>query len=294
MGALTGAKQRVFVYGSLRRGERYHLLLAESKVEALQAWTKGELIDTGWGYPGLMEGEDRVYGELYRVDEKTLARLDHLEGYQSDAPVKPGGYRRVRRRIYTDRGPVKAYVYLFEMPETHPFRKVMYGDWKARHLGQQKEWLYFAYGSCMDDERFHSQGVAEEFHDVLGRGVLRRHAMRYTLPYSDGGRADIVERRGRRVEGKVYRISPRGLDYLFWREGVHSGVYRPAWVPVVIEGKMVENVLTFIVIDKKKETAPPEHYAREILRGSEGVVSSAYHRRLRRRLKKKFGMVVEY
>src|SRR5699024_11269829 len=71
---------------SLRRGERYHLLLAESKVEALQAWTKGELIDTGWGYPGLMEGEDRVYGELYRVDEKTLARLrseEHTSELQS-------------------------------------------------------------------------------------------------------------------------------------------------------------------------------------------------------------------
>ncbi|PTX60276.1 gamma-glutamylcyclotransferase (GGCT)/AIG2-like uncharacterized protein YtfP [Melghirimyces profundicolus] len=291
---MTGKKQRVFVYGSLRRGEKYHSLMARVRPEAMQAWTEGELFDTGRGYPGLAKGRRRVYGEVYRVNSRALARIDRLEGHREEASDIPGEFRRIRRRVLTDRGPVEAYVYLFNGPRKGHMENVPYGDWKARHLDRRTEWLYFAYGSCMDDERIRSQGVGEEFLDVVGRGVLRGHAMRYTLPYSDGGRADVVEHPGSTVEGKVYRIGRKGLNYLFWREGVDSGVYRPAWVPVVIRGITVENVLTFIVIEKGKETPPPEHYAREILRGSEGTVSEVYHRRLRRYLKEKFKMTVSY
>lgn len=87
-------KHRVFVYGSLRRGEKYHSLLAQSKPEAMQAWIKGELFDTLQGYPGLsVPGERRVYGELYRVNRETLSRLDELEGF------RPGRIRISRINI---------------------------------------------------------------------------------------------------------------------------------------------------------------------------------------------------
>lgn len=261
---------------------------------ARQAWTEGELFDTGQGYPGLaVPGGQRVYGELYRVNRETLARLDALEGHRPEELEHPGEYRRIRRRVYTDQGAVEAFVYVHAFPEEGNRSAVAYGDWKARQLKRQWEWLYFAYGSCMDAERFHTQGAGEYFREVVGRGVLRGHGMRYTLPRPDGGRADLVEDPKSVVEGKVYRVGGEGLKYLFWREGADDGVYRPAWVPVEINGRTVEDVLTFIVIEKGKETAPPEHYAREILRGSKGTVSEAYHDHLRRRLKEKFGMTVK-
>ncbi|SMO72694.1 gamma-glutamylcyclotransferase [Melghirimyces algeriensis] len=286
-------KHRVFVYGSLRRGEKYHSLLAQSKPEAMQAWIKGELFDTLQGYPGLsVPGERRVYGELYRVNRETLSRLDELEGFRPEDPDFPDQYRRVRLSVQTDHGSVESDVYLYARPRQRSMKTVPYGDWKARDLKRQNRWLYFAYGSCMDHQRFLSHGVGDVFQQVLGRGILHGYALRFTLPRPDGGRADIVEQPGDRVEGKVYEVEQQGLEYLFWREGVDHNVYRPAWVPVIIDGKTVENVLTFVVIDKKKEIAPPEHYVREILRGSKGIVSDSYHRGLRRRFKDTFGMTM--
>lgn len=285
---------KVFVYGTWRRGEKHHHLMKGAKLMALQAWTDGKLLDPGRGEPELLvPGEQRVYGELYRVDRETLARLDELQADHRRKWESSGEYRRIRRRIQTDRGPVEADVYIYARVPASGGAAVPYGDWKAHHLDGQREWLYFAYGSCMDDERFYDQGVGEHFRDVVGRGILKGHAMRYTLPRPDGGRADLVERPKSVVEGKVYRVGGQALKYLFWREGVDEGTYRPAWIPVEIEGKTVENVLTFIVIHKGKETPPPEHYAREILRGSKDIVSERYHRHLRRRLKKRFGMTVK-
>ncbi|MGF7086639.1 gamma-glutamylcyclotransferase (GGCT)/AIG2-like uncharacterized protein YtfP/cation transport regulator ChaC [Kroppenstedtia sanguinis] len=286
---------KLFVYGTWRRGEKHHHLLKNAKLMALQAWTDGKLLDDprGGGPVLGVPGEQRVYGELYRVDRETLNRLDELTKDPLRKQESFGEYRRIRRRIQSDRGAVEADVYIHTQVPAAGGRKVSYRDWKGYHLEEQREWLYFAYGSCMDDERFYTQGVEEHFRDVIGRGVLKGHAMRYTLPRPDGGRADLVEHPKSVVEGKVYRVGARALAYLFWREGVDDGTYRPAWIPVEIEGKTVENVLTFIVIQKGKETPPPEHYAREILRGSQDIVSERYHRHLRRRLKKRFGMTVK-
>ena len=283
----------MFVYGTLRQGERNHHLMQGAELMARQAWTDGKLLDTGRGYPGLLiPGEQRVYGELYRIDKETLNRLDELGDDRTQNP-ESGEYRRICRRVQTDRGPVEADVYIYARELEAEGVAVPYGDWKAHLLEGQREWLYFAYGSCMDDERFYIQGVGDQFREVIGRGVLKGHAMRYTLLRPDGGRADLVESPKSVVEGKVYRVGREAVKYLFWREGVDGGTYRPAWVPVEIDGKTMENVLTFIVVNKGKETPPPEHYAREILRGSKDIVSERYHRHLWRRLKKKFGMTVK-
>ncbi|MFC4076330.1 gamma-glutamylcyclotransferase [Salinithrix halophila] len=288
-----GTKRKLlFVYGSLRRGEMYEHYLNEAEPVAMQAWTSGMLFDTGEGYPAMsLLGSGRVYGEVYRITEKELAAIDQLEDFQ------PGGhgnlYERVRLPIETDQASLEALAYIFPQPRTQEMPVVEMGDWKSRRLTKEEEFLYFAYGSCMDDERFRLQGVAGFFRDMVGCGVLKGYAMCYTLPYADGGRADIVEHYGSTVEGKVYRIGKEGLEYLLWREGVHRGVYRPAWVTLQLGGKLVSNVLTFTVMDKKQETAPPDHYAREILRGGKGIVSDRYYQQLQRDLKEKFGMDVK-
>ncbi|WP_331713711.1 gamma-glutamylcyclotransferase family protein [Lentibacillus sp. JNUCC-1] len=92
------------------------------------------------------------------------------------------------------------------------------GDWKVHHLIKQPSFLYFAYGSCMDDARFKAQQADQFFTDVLGQGVLKGYTLRFTRKQHDGGRADIVEEGGV-VEGKVYRVTPEVLPYLYKREG---------------------------------------------------------------------------
>ena len=105
-------------------------------------------------------------------------------------------------------------------------------------------------------------------------------------------RADIVETGGQ-VEGKVYEVTTDSLDYLYRREGVGIGCYRPALIDVSLDGKQFKNVLTFVVVDKEAETAPPKHYINEIFRGGSGTVSDIYLSKLRTHLKEVFDLEME-
>jgi gamma-glutamylcyclotransferase (GGCT)/AIG2-like uncharacterized protein YtfP len=85
----------VFVYGSLKRGFRNHGLLHASEfVGGGLTEARYRLINLG-PYPAMIENAEEpmsITGELYRVDEPTLAALDRLE----DEGVL---YRRIVARI---------------------------------------------------------------------------------------------------------------------------------------------------------------------------------------------------
>lgn len=72
----------LFVYGTLRAGERNHRhLRGAALVGPARTPPKFRLVDLG-RYPALLEGgETSVVGEHYRVDDETLAALDELEGH---------------------------------------------------------------------------------------------------------------------------------------------------------------------------------------------------------------------
>jgi gamma-glutamylcyclotransferase (GGCT)/AIG2-like uncharacterized protein YtfP/cation transport regulator ChaC len=269
---------KVFVYGSLRRHEKYHNILEDSKQLYEQAWVKGELYDTKNGYPALKSGDKLVYGEIYEVSSDVLQKLDDLEEYQEGR--EENLFIRKEQDVHTDTGVMTAFVYdgvdksLFQ--ETIPS-----GDWRVHQFIKKRpeNVLYFAYGSCMDQERFQLAGVDQYFQQTLGAGHLKGYTMKYNFVVHDGGRGDIVEDGGE-MEGVVYKVPKEAVDYLFKREGVVPGWYRAAFVDVKIGDILHKDVLTFIVIGKNAETCPPLHYAREILRGSVPHVSQPYHKKL--------------
>lgn len=278
-------KNYVFVYGTLRRHECNHRLLQNAELVAEQAWTKGELFDTGLGYPALKVSETgTVFGELYLVSDHELALLDQLEDYKENA--QDNLYERPKRTIYHDRGETEAYVYTIATHNEGMLRTpIPYGDWRvALFEKEQGNVLYFAYGSCLDDERFKLAGADHFFQQVVGCGMLDGYTLRFTKWMADGGRADIVEEGGV-VEGKVYDVPRECLTYLYRREGVRSRLYRPALVNVSVNGDTLKNVLTFIVVAKDPETAPPDHYLEEIVRGGTGFLSDAYMARLKKHVK---------
>jgi gamma-glutamylcyclotransferase (GGCT)/AIG2-like uncharacterized protein YtfP/cation transport regulator ChaC len=272
----------VFVYGTLRKHERNHALLKQTTLIAEQAWTLGELFDTGRGYPMVRSSSHRkVYGELYEVSEEQLTRLDELEDYQVGR--NNNLYERVIQTIYTDRGEVEAFLYLSEKAcDT----LIPSGDWKIHQFLKRKPETvyYFAYGSCMDVERFHKANVGHYFENVIGAGILENYSMKYLYSTLDGGRADIIEDGGT-TEGILYKAPFEAVDYLFKREGYLIGMYRATFVDVIINGTLLMDVLTFHVYEKQEEIAPPEHYATEILRGSRNRVSDSYYKSLVQQLK---------
>ena len=77
----ASSEHLVFVYGTLRRGGRYHHLLEQATyLGAAQTPPHYVLLDAG-SYPAMLKnGTQAIHGEVYRVHEHTLKELDILEG----------------------------------------------------------------------------------------------------------------------------------------------------------------------------------------------------------------------
>ncbi|WP_375752397.1 gamma-glutamylcyclotransferase [Vibrio sp. HN007] len=110
----------VFVYGTLRKGECNHHLLERSEYLGMyETEPNFQLFDLGQ-YPGLTEGGHSIIGEIYRVDNETLAQLDILE----DIPIE---YRR--ESIETQFG--QAWIYIYQQSAT-PEQVIESGNWLNR------------------------------------------------------------------------------------------------------------------------------------------------------------------
>jgi gamma-glutamylcyclotransferase (GGCT)/AIG2-like uncharacterized protein YtfP len=93
-------ESRLFVYGTLRRGESAaHLLDGATFVG--KASILGRVIQNG-EYPGLVGGEDSVVGELYEVPMPMFEALDRYEG---------PGYTRKLSEVESAGENVEAWVY---------------------------------------------------------------------------------------------------------------------------------------------------------------------------------------
>lgn len=85
----------LFVYGTLKRGHLRSGIWPHPPQSIESAVARGRLLDLG-PYPGLIDGDDWVLGEVWILAEhhiaKTLAILDEVEGY--DGEVDRGLYLR--------------------------------------------------------------------------------------------------------------------------------------------------------------------------------------------------------
>lgn len=81
--ALTTERDRLFVYGSLKRGARHHSELAGAAFLGEVRTAPGYGLEAAGEYWALVERpglSGSVSGELFEVDEPLLARLDRFEG----------------------------------------------------------------------------------------------------------------------------------------------------------------------------------------------------------------------
>jgi gamma-glutamylcyclotransferase (GGCT)/AIG2-like uncharacterized protein YtfP len=111
---------RVFVYGTLRRGEVNHHLLATAQFVREARTAPRFTLYALDGHPGMgVGGTTRVVGECFDVDDATLAQLDALEGY-------PGWYDRTE--IALEDGTV-AMAYVLPPRFTAGRAEIVSGDW---------------------------------------------------------------------------------------------------------------------------------------------------------------------
>ncbi|GAD78768.1 gamma-glutamylcyclotransferase family protein [Vibrio ezurae] len=110
----------VFVYGTLRQGEsNHHLLQGSDLLGVYETPAQYSLYDFS-AYPGIVEGHSSITGEVYRVSDEVLAKLDILE----DIPIE---YRR--ESIETPFG--EAWIYLYQGTELGT--AIESGDWNLRN-----------------------------------------------------------------------------------------------------------------------------------------------------------------
>lgn len=132
----TTNRIRVFVYGSLKAGHGLHNMLMLGKQNEFVGYDYIEgpwlLADMG-AYPAIIwddTGEHRVYGEVYVVDEETLASLDFAEGH-------PLFYRRTK--VDTASG-LRVWAYILNTgPDEYAEDWIEAGTWKPSDA--EKEWI---------------------------------------------------------------------------------------------------------------------------------------------------------
>ena len=112
---------RIFVYGTLMRGEDNASFLRGARFAgAARTEPRYTLVDLG-DYPGLCDGgATSVVGELYDVDEPILVRVDELEGHPD----------LFRRASVTLAGGGTAIAYL--LAAERPGAVIASGDWRSR------------------------------------------------------------------------------------------------------------------------------------------------------------------
>ena len=124
--------RRVFVYGTLMKGESNHHFLENSKCLGASSVEGYEMYNVGW-FPAIVPGDERIIGELYEVSINDMPSIDALEGEGS----------LYRRRCETASGEI-AYLYEY-LEDTSGLERI--NSWK------DYVW-YVSYGSNMLYDRF--------------------------------------------------------------------------------------------------------------------------------------------
>jgi len=118
---------KLFVYGTLMRGESNHRLLTGARFLGERTTeARYTLVDLGY-FPALVDGgTTAIRGESYEVDDQTLAAVDRLEGHP----------RYYERRAVTLAAGEHAEAYF--MPVRENRQSIDCGDWRAHDLAKRR------------------------------------------------------------------------------------------------------------------------------------------------------------
>ncbi len=116
---MTGIREFVFVYGTLRSGGSNHFRMDGAEFVS-KGTVRGRMYRIEW-YPGLVldEAGDVLTGEVHAVNAAQLAALDRFEGV---------AYRRVKAVVDCGGNPLDAWLWEWLGPLDESMR-ITSGDW---------------------------------------------------------------------------------------------------------------------------------------------------------------------
>lgn len=140
----------------------------------------------------------------------------------------------------------------------------------SKHL-EPEYFDYFAYGSCMCPVDLQRTLGEATYPYIVGQATLRGYRLgfyRRSLKRNCGA-LDVVPDAGKAVEGVLYRLPLRLSELLDIREEIPRNGYRHETVEVYCQGKLYQNVRTYVVVDKLlEELAPNDWYFNVVMRGA--------------------------
>ena len=126
----------LFIYGTLMPGLRLEAEMHGARFRG-PAQVPGRLVDVG-RYPGFLQGDGSVSGEVYEVDDAQLARLD---GVEDMVPGDRAASQYWREEVTVLSGPlqgqtVQTYVYNCPVDGCKP---IPHGDYRRyiREVGRE-------------------------------------------------------------------------------------------------------------------------------------------------------------
>lgn len=130
--ATEDAAQYIVFYGTLMRGfpTLAHLGIEHMVSYQADCLMRGDLLDLGL-YPGMIQGQGRARGELYRVDDPdALAILDKFEDYH---PEDPDGSEYLRLAVDLLEPRQTAWAYVLNRPLKPGEALINSGCWKTHY-----------------------------------------------------------------------------------------------------------------------------------------------------------------
>lgn len=124
---------RLFVYGTMRKGQTARSLVANSITKSLPARTSGQIYAFPMGYPGYTEGDGTgtVVGEVIWLTD-LAATFGLLDAYEGD------DFARVLKRITTEAGEQWAWIYALADPQAIELGTLIEdGDWVRYWTAQE-------------------------------------------------------------------------------------------------------------------------------------------------------------
>ncbi|MGB3405138.1 MAG: gamma-glutamylcyclotransferase family protein [Microcoleaceae cyanobacterium] len=120
---------RVFVYGTLKPGERNYQHYCQPYVVHTQAAiASGQLFQLPMGYPAMVPGEGVVQGVILSfADASILQALDRLEDYDPQRPPEQNEYQRQQIQTYNvERQPLsRVWAYTMTLKSLQRFKGVV-------------------------------------------------------------------------------------------------------------------------------------------------------------------------
>ncbi|WP_456436829.1 gamma-glutamylcyclotransferase family protein [Desulfurobacterium sp.] len=125
--------QLLFVYGTLMSGFSANVFLSDNQFIGYGVLYGARLLHLDEGYPAVVDGDGRVFGELYQVDTLTLKAIDFFEDFFEAFPEKSLYIRTIRPvRLLPYGDFVDAWVYILNscFIDSKSYIEIPGGNWR--------------------------------------------------------------------------------------------------------------------------------------------------------------------